>query len=162
METVISLISALSIAFSISTSNDYKQPRIIDAFILAYDEMYKGDSGLSSKKYIILDMESLYFTDTTYEEREKAIQYFNKKYNKTVLNASLFRLQQIGLASNIGSLRIDGNLLMFTSIEPNVDGGIVVKGYNWVSPVGASEFRIILNIIDGQWKVIESKLLGVA
>ncbi|GFP74831.1 hypothetical protein [Clostridium fungisolvens] len=164
MDRVISLISALSIAFSISTTSvsEFKQPRIIDAFILAYDEMYKGDSGLSSKKYIILDMESLYFTDTTYEEREKAIQYFTKKYNKTVLNASLFKLQQIGLASNIGSLRIDGNLLMFTSIKPNIDGGIVAKGYNWVSPVGASEFRIMLKIIDGQWKVVESKLLGVA
>lgn len=164
MERVVSFISVLSIVFNISTSriSDYKQPRIIDAFILAYDEMYKGDKGLSSRKYIILDMESLYFTDTTYEEREKAIQYFNKKYNKTVLNASLFKLQQIGLANNMGSLKIDGNLLMFTSIEPDGEGGTVVKGYNWVSPVGASEFRIILKIIDGQWKVVESKLLGVA
>jgi hypothetical protein len=64
------------------------------------------------------------------------------------------------VVSFISALSIVFNIA--TSIEPDGDGGTVVKGYNWVSPVGASEFRVVLKIIDGQWKVVESKLLGVA
>ncbi|WP_300385668.1 hypothetical protein [Clostridium sp.] len=47
-----------------------------------------------NENYIILDMESYDFASTTYGERKDTIKYFYK-YNKSVLNASLFKLQQI-------------------------------------------------------------------
>lgn len=81
MKLLVSLITTLSLTLNSVPSNLSRQnpPNLIDAFILAYDAMYTDDK-YHNKDYIILDMESLYFTDTTHEDREKAIAYF-KKYN---------------------------------------------------------------------------------
>lgn len=49
--------------------------KLLDAFILAYDAMYI-DAKAYETDYIILNMESFYFIDTTHEDREKYI-YFN-------------------------------------------------------------------------------------
>ncbi|WP_160673401.1 hypothetical protein [Clostridium sp. C8-1-8] len=164
MKLLMSLITSITIATSYfipDISQRNTNPRIIDAFILAYDAMYSEDKDLSHHNNIILDMESVYFTDTTHEEREKAIDYF-KKYNKQLLNASLFKLQQIGLASDMGQLKLDGVLLMMTEVSADIPDGIIIRGYKWRGPIAAREYKIRLKVIDGNWKVVEVKLLGVA
>lgn len=163
MKEIIALITTLSMIFNPLVQNLDKEnnyPRIIDAFILAYDTMYNADKG-EDKEYIILDMESIYFTDTTQEEREVAIEHFNK-YNKTVVNASLFKLQQIGLADKLGRLKINAYLLMLTNVTSDSDDGIIIEGLKWMGPVGAYQYRIRMKIINGKWTVIENKLLGVS
>ena len=160
MKLLVSLITTLSLTLNSVPSNLSRQnpPNLIDAFILAYDAMYTDDKD-HNKDYIILDMESLYFTDTTHEDREKAIAYF-KKYNKTVLNASLFKLQQIGLADKLGQLKISGRLLMLSNVQSDNSQGIVIEGYNWFGPIAASYYRIHLKVVDNNWKIMKVELLG--
>lgn len=163
MKEIIALITTLSIFFNPSVQNLDKEnnhPRIIEAIILAYDTMYNADKS-DNRDYIILDMESIYFTDTTYEDREVAIEHFSK-YNKTVVNASLFKLQQIGLSDKIGRLKINGFLLMLTNVTSDSDNGIIIEGSKYMGPAGSYQYRIRMKIIDGKWTVIENKLLGIA
>ena len=122
MNLLLNIIIASCLFFN-SNSDDlsinYQYPRNIDALILAYDEMYNYNNNHFVDKeplrnFIILDMESIHFTDTTYEERQKAIKHF-EEYGLIVLNASLFKLKEIGLANNLGSIKVDGYLLMITN-----------------------------------------------
>lgn len=136
-------------------------PRIIDAFILAYDSMYTYDNK-NQKDYIILDMESSYFAETTYEDREKMINYF-KNYNKDILKASIFKLKEIGLADELTQIKINGDILMFTCVRPNNSGnGIIINGMKYHSPVAAEIYEIKLEVIDNQWKLVDIKQIGVA
>lgn len=163
MKLLISLLTTLSIALNTVPCNlsiKYETPRIIDAYILAYDAMYSGDKE-PPRDFIILDMESIYFTDTTYVDREKAIKHF-QRYNKPVLNASLFRLQQIGLADKMGQLKINGDLLMITNVTPDNKKGLVIEGSKWFGPIAAYHYRIRFKIINRNWKVVEIKSLGVS
>ena len=163
MKTIICLILSLSLNKNNITSIVNKQEKIppfIDAIILAYDAMYIGDKE-EGRDFIILDMESVYFTDTTYEEREKAINYF-KKYNKKVLNSSLFKLKEIGLVDEIGQININGDLLMINSIVSDKDGSIVIEGYKYYGPISAYRYKVKLKVIDKQWKVINVEEVGVA
>lgn len=135
-------------------------PKIIDAFTLAYDAIYTKEN--FNKDYIILDMESYDFANTTYEERQSTINYFNK-YNKTVLNASLFKLQQIGLADSFGNLKINGELLMITCVKPSTeDSGIIIEGINYVSPIAANFYTIKLNVENNKWVLKNITLTAVA
>ncbi|MGL5085703.1 MAG: hypothetical protein ACRC68_08320, partial [Clostridium sp.] len=72
MKLVLSLLSSLFFLVNTNSINlnlENKTPKIIDAFKLAYDSIYTADI-FFDREYIILDMESIYFVDTTYEERE--------------------------------------------------------------------------------------------
>ncbi|MPQ44939.1 hypothetical protein [Clostridium tarantellae] len=141
---------------------NFEKPRMIDAYTLVYEKMY-SDHSKESGEYIILDMESLPFTNTTYEERQNTIQYFKKKYDKKILNSSLFRLQQIELADRIGNLNINGQLLMITNISSNEDTeGIIVNGINYISPVSARLYTIKLDIIDEKWIITSFHMNGIA
>ncbi|MFU7517816.1 hypothetical protein, partial [Clostridium sp. HCS.1] len=80
--------------------------RIIDAYILVYDSIYNQPESIKGD-YIILDMESYFFAETTYEDRQKMINNFNK-YNKVIVNSSLFKLKEIGLVVKLGNLRLNG------------------------------------------------------
>lgn len=160
MKLLVSLLTTLSLTLNSIPFNLSKQtpPKIIDAFILAYDAMYI-DAKAYKTDYIILDMESFYFIDTTHEDRDKAIAYF-RKYNKTVLNTSLFKLQQIGLADKLGQLKISGRLLMLTNVQSDNSQGIVIEGYNWGGTLAASIYRIHLKVVDNNWKIMKVELLG--
>ena len=65
-------VLCLLMSFNIFSNTQIKvdNPRIIDAFIIAYDAMYSYDimsyEKKDTKEYIILDMESSYFVDTIY------------------------------------------------------------------------------------------------
>ena len=108
-------------------------------------------------------MESLPFTDTNYEERQKTIQYFKDKYSKKVLNSSLFKLQQIGLVDEVGNLIINGELLMIINIISNKDTkGIIVSGANYISSVAIKFYRIKLDIMDNKWTISNVQLNGIA
>jgi hypothetical protein len=97
--------------------------------------------------------------DTTHEDREKIIQYFGK-YDKTVLNASLFKLQQIGLADKLGGLKISARVLMITNIQSNDSHGIFIEDYNWGGSLAASYYRIHFKVVDNNWKITKVELLG--
>lgn len=161
MKLILSLIQTLVILINtnIASSTIYnKNPRIIDAFKLAYDAIYTAHEPFD-KSYIILDMESIHFVDTTYIEREDTIKYFSK-YNKKVLNSSLFKLQEIGLANKSGQLQIDGVLLMITNITYESDG-ITIYGTKWIGPISAEYYKVNLKIINNMWTVIDIQSLGV-
>lgn len=164
MKIILSLMVVLSPAFNnilIKTINtEVNRPPSIDAIILAYDSMHTADKD-PLRDYIILDMESIFFTDTTYEERKKVIEYF-EKYNKPVLNASLFKLQQIGLANKMSELKINGELLMFSDIYPDDSAGIVFEGWKYYGPLGAKKYRIKLRVVNNKWSVIDVESIGVA
>lgn len=154
--------------FNIFSNTQIKQerPRIIDAFIIAYDTMYSYDitsyAKKDTKEYIILDMESSYFADTTYEDRQKMINYF-KKYNKEILNVSLFKLKEIGLADQIGQIKINGDILMFTCVKQDENSnGIIINGMKYHGPISASLYEMRLEVIDNTWKLIEIKEKGIA
>lgn len=71
MKSLLSIITTSIFIFNtifinINTENIY--PRIIDAYILAYDAIYNQPENFKVD-YIILDMESYFFADTTYEDR---------------------------------------------------------------------------------------------
>lgn len=136
--------------------------RMIEAYTLVYDAMYSQQTK-KNKEYLILDMESLPFVETTYEERQKTIEYFEKKYNKPVLNASLFKLKEIGLTDKLENLEINAELLMITSIVPDKEtSGIIVKGAYYVSPVSASFYTITMGIENDKWVIKNITLDGVA
>ncbi|GKX66564.1 hypothetical protein [Inconstantimicrobium mannanitabidum] len=164
MNIILSLMVGLGLAFNnilIKTTNtEVTTPASIDAIILAYDTMHTADKD-QLRDYIILDMESIYFTDTTYEERKKVIEYF-EKYNKPVLNASLFKLQRIGLANKRSELKINGELLMFTDIYPDDSSGMVFEGWKYYAPLGAKKYRIKLKVVNNKWSVIDVEFIGVA
>lgn len=66
MKLLVSLLTTLnltlnSVSFNLSRQNP---PKLLDAFILAYDEMYI-DAKAYETNFIILDMESFYFKNTT-------------------------------------------------------------------------------------------------
>jgi hypothetical protein len=78
MKLLISIITAFNLITNTSTltkPNTTKFSNLIDVYILAYDTMLTGINE-PILDYIILDMESIYFKDITYEDRQKAIQYF--------------------------------------------------------------------------------------
>lgn len=162
MNFLISLITTCSITFnSIGTfiNLDTQSPRIIDAITLAYHAMYTETKN-HTEQYIILDMESVYFVDTTYEERETTLSSFNK-YNKIILNSSLFKFQQMGLANKLGELKINGRLLMIENInfENNV---LIIEGTNWFGPVDANLYKVELLIENNKWTLKNIKLIGTA
>ena len=135
---------------------------IIDAYIAAYDAMYNDTTGgfyEENKKYIILDMESFHWVDVSYEDKQKALEYFNK-YKKTVVSSSLVHLKQIGLADKKNNLKIDGVLLMIEKIDFNSQ--IHIEGIKWVGPLAAQGFSITLDYIDKTWKVVEFKPTWIA
>lgn len=163
MKLLISLSTSLVLAVNTLPWNIHREDgtdRMINAFIMAYDEMYKGFTDLPDD-YIILDLESIHFIDTTYEDRQKAIEYF-KKYNKTILNASLFKLQEIGLAGSNGQLKIKGILLMITCIQPDEKGGVIIEGYKWHGPVAAYNYKLRFKVVDEKWIFVEVVSLGIA
>ena len=106
-------------------------------------------------------MESIHFTDTTYEERQKAIKHF-EEYGLIVLNASLFKLKEIGLANNLGSIKVDGYLLMITNISSNEAGETIVEGSKYHSPVGSYQYKVTLKVINNAWSVIDTNLISIA
>ncbi|MNI80946.1 hypothetical protein D3C73_1375180 [compost metagenome] len=106
-------------------------------------------------------MESIYFKNVSNEDRQKAIQYF-QKYNKPVLNASLFKLQQIGLAGQEGNLKLKGTLLMIIDIQQVENGGMILEGYKWYGPIAATKFRVTLKVIGDKWQVDKVDLVSVS
>lgn len=162
MKLMINLVTTAILTFNLIApcTKEEPHPRIIDAFILAYDAMYKAPDNFN-KDYIILDMDSSDFAETTYEDRKKMMEYF-KKYNKTVLNASIFRLKEIGLADSYGSLKINGLLLMFKCIKPNNSSGIIIEGIKYVSPTAANLYDIYLEVENNKWVLKSIKSTGVA
>lgn len=158
---IVTSILSLNVIFPNSDVNE-EIPEIIDAFTLAYDAMYTQSENFD-KDYIILDMESYGFTSTTHEERQKTINYFKNKYNKPILNASLFKLQEIGLADNYGSLKIDGELLMIECIKPDPESsGIIIDGIKYVGPVAANFYTIKLKVENNRWVLKNITWKGVA
>ncbi|EOR26359.1 hypothetical protein A500_08291 [Clostridium sartagoforme AAU1] len=154
--------------FDIVSNVKIKQdnPRIIDAFILAYDAMYTYDiihyKNGYTKDYIILDMESADFSETTYDDRQKMINHF-KRYNKKILNASIFKLKEIGLADEMTQIAINGDILMFTCVRPDENSnGIIISGMKYHGPISAYIYEMKLDVIDNEWKLIEIKEKGVA
>jgi hypothetical protein len=163
MNALLCFILSLNLNFNLfpsSQSTDEAFPPLIDAYILAYDAMYNGDKE-PKKDFIILDMESSYFVDTTYEERQKAIEHFTK-YNKQILNASLFKLKEIGLANERGNIIIDGDLLMMTHVYSEGEGNLVVEGTKYHTITAAYMYRVTLKRDDGPWQIEKMELLGVA
>lgn len=163
MKLLLSIITAYSLIFNNviinkSIENDY--PKIIDAYILAYDAMY-SQSNNSKLDYIILDMSSYFFADTTYNDREKMINYFNK-YDKVVLNSSLFNLKEIGLADNFGNLKLNGRLLMIECINISSDSGIIIKAIDYKTPISANFYTIKLDIENNKWVLKSINLDGVS
>lgn len=93
---IITMLMTTILSFNTITSPSMVEnliPKPIDTFILAYDAMYNAPEDFKTD-YLILDMESLDFAETTPEDRKKMIEHF-RKYNKVVLNASLFKLKEI-------------------------------------------------------------------
>lgn len=158
MNILLSLILSLSLNFNSHSNNPY--PPLIDAYILAYDAIYNGDNE-PKKDFIILDMESNYFVDTTYEERQKVIDHFNK-YNKHILSASLFKLKEIGLANKNGTIIINGDLLMMTHVYSTGEGNLTIEGTKYHSGVGAYLYRVTLKRDTGSWEIDKVEGLGVA
>lgn len=138
---------------------DTPSPRIIDAITLAYHAMYTKTKN-HTEDYIILDIESIYFVDTTFEERSELLTSFNK-YNKTVLNSSLFKFQQIGLANKLGELKINARLLIINNLHSS-DNPLIIEGTNWFGPVDADLYRIELSIKNNKWSIKNINNVGTA
>lgn len=146
---------------SINKNIDTTSPRIIDAYILVYDSIYNQPESIKGD-YIILDMESYFFADTTYEDRQKMINNFNK-YNKVIVNSSLFKLKEIGLVDKLGNLRLNGEILMIDCIDyTSYDNGIIIKAINYKSPIAAKFYTIKLAIENNEWILKSITLDGVA
>jgi hypothetical protein len=163
MNNLLCFILSLSLNFNLFSAirpTEKPLPPLIDAYILAYDAIYNGDNQ-PKKNFIILDMESNYFVDTTYEERQKAINHFSK-YNKPVLSASLFKLKEIGLANKRDSIIINGDLLMMTHVYSEDAVSIVIEGSKYCSETCAYSYRVKLNINSGSWQIEKIEELGVA
>ena len=162
-----SLLSIFTTSILIITTINFKNnikttpPKIIDAYILAYDSMYSQSDNLKID-YIILDMESHFFSDTSYEDRQKMINHFNK-YDKTIINSSLFNLKEIGLADNFGNIKINGELLMLDCIDYNsYDNNLVIKAIIYKSPISAKFYTIKLSIQNNEWVLKYINLDSVA
>lgn len=158
MSTLLSLILSLSLNFNFYSNIPH--PSLIDAYILAYDAIYNGDNE-PKKDFIILDMESNYFVDTTYEERQKVIDHFNK-YNKHILSASLFKLKEIGLANERGTIIINGDLLMMTYVYSTDERDLIIEGTKYHSEVAGYLYRVTLKKDTGSWEIKKVEKLGVA
>ncbi|WP_368239327.1 hypothetical protein, partial [Clostridium tertium] len=97
-----------------------------------------------------------------YENRQKMINYF-KKYNKEILNLSLFKLKEIRLVDEIGQIKINGEILMFTCVKSDENSsGIIINGMKYHGPIAAYLYEMKLEVIDNEWKLIEIKEKGVA
>ena len=70
MNLLISLITTVTIALNTITIDltTINNQRPIDIFTEVYDAIYNAEEKFNTE-YIILDMESIYFIDTIYEER---------------------------------------------------------------------------------------------
>ncbi len=163
MQLLSILISTFFIFNTVSINKNIKfiSPRIIDAYILAYDAMYSQSENFEAG-YIILDMESYFFADTSYEDREKMINNF-RKYDKVIVNSSLFSLKEIGLVDNIGNLKLNGEILMIDCIDyTSYDNGIIIKALNYKSPIATKFYTINLAIENNSWVLKSITLDGVA
>lgn len=164
MQLLLSILTSSLFIFntvSINKNIENISPIIIDAYILAYDAMY-NESENFEVDYIILDMESYFFSDTSYEDREKMINHF-RKYDKVIVNSSLFSLKEIGLVDNIGNLKLNGEILMIDCIDyTSYDNGIIIKALNFKSPIGAKFYTIKLAIENNSWVLKSITLDGVA
>ena len=164
MKSLLSIFTtSILIITTINFNNNIKTtpPKIIDAYILAYDSMYSQSDNLKID-YIILDMESHFFSDTSYEDRQKMINHFNK-YDKTIINSSLFNLKEIGLADNFGNIKINGDLLMLDCIDYNsYDNNLVIKAIIYKSPISAKFYTIKLSIQNNEWVLKYINLDSVA
>lgn len=158
MNILLSLMISLNLICSVHS--DTINPPLIDAYILAYDAIYNMDTE-PQKDFIILDMESNYFVDTSYEERQKVIDHFSK-YNKHILNASLFKLKEIGLASKNGTIIVNGDLLTMTNVYGTDENTLIIEGTKYRSSLAAYSYRISLKNNNGHWKIENIESLGIA
>ncbi|MNN92916.1 hypothetical protein D3C81_2112730 [compost metagenome] len=71
-------------------------------------------------------------------------------------------MQQIGLADEIGNLKMKGTLLMMTSVQSGEKQELIVEGYKYYGPVGAARFKITLNVINDKLQVIKVDLLSIS
>lgn len=162
MKYILTMLITTILSFNTITTNPIAEAhKPIDAFILAYDAMYNAPEDFK-KEYLILDMESLDFAETTPEDRKKMMEHFSK-YDKTVLNASLFKLKEIGLANQFGSLKINAIILMIKNITPSIsDSEIKIEGIKYVSPTAINYYDINLVVKNGQWVLKRIELTRVA
>lgn len=85
------------------------------------------------------------------------------KYDKVIVNSSLFSLKEIGLVDNIGNLKLNGEILMIDCIDyTSYDNGIIIKALNFRSPIGAKFYTIKLAIENNSWVLKSITLDGVA
>ena len=97
-----------------------------------------------------------------FEDRKKMIEHFSK-YNKIALNASLFKLKEIGLANQFGNLKINAMILMVKNITPIAsDSGIKIEGIKYVSPIAINYYDIYLVVKNGNWVLKSIELTVVA
>ena len=163
MRYIITMLIITILSFNTITDTSMAEivAKPIDAFILAYDAMYNAPENFKTD-YLILDMESLVFAETTPEDRKKMIEHFSK-YNKIVLNASLFKLKEIWLANQFGNLKINAMILMVKNITPIAsDSGIKIEGIKYVSPLAINYYDIYLVGKNGNWVLKSFELTGVA
>lgn len=155
------LLLALTLLLNFNLNTNYNtNPPLIDAYIQAYNIIYNYDKE-PKKDFIILDTESIYFVDTTYQERQQLISSFNK-YNKTIINSSLFKLKEIGLVNKNGTILINGDLLMITNVSSNEDNSLIIEGSKYHSSTAAYFYKVTLRDKDGIWEIQDIQEQGVA
>lgn len=49
---------------------------------------------------------------------------------------------------------------MLANVKSDNSQGIVIEGYNWGGTLAASYYRIHLEIVDNNWKIMKVELLG--
>ncbi len=74
----------------------------------------------------------------------------------------IFKLKEIGLANNFGSIKVDGYLLMITNISSNEAGETIIEGSKYHSPVGSYQYKVTLKVINNTWSVIDTNLISIA
>lgn len=155
--------------FSISalgySSNTLEEDDLVQIYSIALNSFMPDSIVTDSIKYIAIDMNTKFFDNISQNGRKEILSNF-KKYDKKIINESLDSLKEKGLADKFGNLlsdkNISGLLLSITTVNITRDNEIIIEGNYYESPIAGKGFVSTLKKIDGEWKLINTKLLYIS
>lgn len=131
----------------------------VQAYILAFDNVFKMDDALNSRiKYISIDIKS--FQDFSEENKLDLFKYVADKYNVTVLDMSIEELKNKGYVKDL--FFEDGIVFLVDKYNENSSNTISFEGVKWRSGTGAIGFTFEAKKKSDNWELKKYQMTWIS
>lgn len=136
-----------------------KDKEKVQAYILAFDNVFKMDDALNSDiKYISIDTKS--FQGFNEENKQDLFKYVADKYSVTVLDMSIEELKDKGYVKDL--FFKDGIVFRVDKYNENSPNNISFEGAKWRSGTGAIGFTFKAQKKDEKWQLKKCEMTWIS